>query len=154
MSTMKSKWRRIACSVILALFTGSVLGTVCVSPSGPHPGPAQGWTTIASEPADAPHGDEAARGSAADDPAPPVHGSSPAHTIASCDPPAYAGTMVASEIIKRFSDAAHPQLDAMASGAIGRVWSVSPEIVLTRQSPVRPSARPPDVLTLFSHLRI
>ena len=134
MSTMKSKWRRIACSVILALFTGSVIAaTLCSSQSALH----------AAE-------DLAAAGAAASS----VHDASPDHASASCDAPAYAGTTVSSQVTKQISDAALAQFDEMASNAIGLVWSVSPDTLLTRQSPMRPSVRLPDVIALFSRLRI
>jgi len=132
MSTMKSKWRRVACSVILALFSGSVIAaTLCSSQS-------------------APDAAEAAAGAAASS----VHDASADHASVSCDAPAYVGTTVSSQVTKQIGDAALAQFVAMASNAIGLVWSASPDVFLTRRSPVRPSARPPAVLALFSRLRI
>jgi len=133
MSTMKSKWRRVACSVILALFSGSVIAaTLCSSQSAP----------------------DAAEAAAAGAPTSSVHDASADHASVSCDAPAYVGTMVSSQVTKQIGDAALAQFVAMASNAIGLVWSASPDVFLTRRSPVRPSARPPAVLALFSRLRI
>ncbi|HUG24499.1 hypothetical protein [Piscinibacter sp.] len=165
MSTMKSKWRRIACSVILALFTGSVIaGTVCTSQSPPHSARVPGWLAVGSDPADAAnvnqpgHGLAAGEGPAARTAALSVHGASsePGHSDASssCEPPVYTGSKAISDVAKRIDDAAHPTLDAMASQAVGLVWSASANTLPARPSPVPPSARPPDVLALFSRLLI
>ena len=150
MSTMKSRWRRIACSVVLLLFTASTIaGTVCTGHSASHAALAVGWVVGAAfGAAHAQHGHRHLpstvdhHGSGAidhPDGAPQSNGShrgNGSDTDAACDPPVYAASTPSSDNDKHVPDAsAVLPLDMLASGAIVHAWTGPAEVVCPQPPP-------------------
>ena len=166
---MKSTWRRIACSVILALFTASVIaGTVCTGHAAPHAANAHGWMSLPSKSSEAQRShavpdriasatrhDSAAGASVttttrrADDPS-----SDDDDSDAGCNPPVYASATPAADGAKQIDAGPSAQLDAVLVQWALEVQAASPDVRWLHAPPAAAAPPPRDPFSVSARLRI
>lgn len=167
MGTMKSTWRRIACSVVLALFMASVIaGTVCTGHAAPHALHAHGWMSIPSKSSEAqrPHvmpdriaspaqHDGAGRaGTGAGQAGDPS--SDDDDSDVGCNPPVYATTTPAADGAKQIDTGHSTQLDVVHVQWVIEVRAASPDVRWLHAPPAAAAPPPRDPFSVSARLRI
>lgn len=163
MSTMKSTWRRIACGVVLALFTASVIaGTVCTGHAAPHAAHAHGWMSLPSNSPEAQHPHAGRQASlthhdGAVDPSTRQAGDPPSDdddSDAGCNPPVYAAATPVADGAKQIDKGPSAQFDAVPVQWAIEVRAASPDVRWQHAPPAAAAPPPQDPFSVSARLRI
>ncbi|MDG0833162.1 hypothetical protein [Roseateles saccharophilus] len=169
MSTMKSTWRRIACSVILALFTASVIGgTVCTGHIAPHASHAHGWMSLPSHSSEAQHShaepDRIAASARQDGAAGAITNTSTEQAgdpssddddcDAGCNPPVYVTATTAADGTKQIDPGSSVQLDVVPVQWVLEVRAAAPDERWLHAPPAAAAPPPQNLFSVSARLRI